>query len=194
MIQRRGRPFTGRLTFALLCRAGDFACRTDDFLKFYNVRRGQDPALQTGANGQFSRKPRVTVHPCRAACMPPLRIDQTSSQPKNGFVWVCGPRAFAPRKRFFFVDTYISFVGAAYMPPGRGMPRAGFVGKPTFSAALQRNINTLQPVNGLPRRSLYLPFPIFCAALPRFLSALRAAFGGCAPRRACGRSTFIFHF
>ena len=44
---------------ALHCRAGVHARRTDEFLKFFNVRRGQGPALQTGGNGQCARKPRA---------------------------------------------------------------------------------------------------------------------------------------
>ena len=56
--KRRGnRPFMGYVAFALRCRAGVHARRTDNFLKFYNVRRGQDPALQTGANGQRTGNP-----------------------------------------------------------------------------------------------------------------------------------------
>ena len=77
-----------------------------------NVRRGQDPALQCETNnmrplkqatphgftGRIHAAPTIrgTCHAnrkrsnyhnvSRAACMPPLRIDQTPSQPKNGTV------------------------------------------------------------------------------------------------------------
>ena len=51
-------PLPGRMAFILYCRAGDFARRTDHFKNnFYNVRRGQDPALQTGANRQPTGNP-----------------------------------------------------------------------------------------------------------------------------------------
>ena len=74
--------------FTLFCRAGDFARRTLLFLKIFNVRRGQDPALQTGINGRFPRKPRATVHPCREAYMPPLQTPGTAPMtPRPG---VCG--------------------------------------------------------------------------------------------------------
>ena len=55
------------------------------------------------------------------------------------------PNAVATKKRyrranvhgiayFFFADAYTSFVGAAYMPPGRGVPCAEFAGKlPVYS-------------------------------------------------------------
>ena len=72
-------PLPVCMVFALHCRAGVHARRTDDFLKFYNVRRGQDPALQSGGNGRVSHKPRVVTHPCRAACMPPLQTPGIAS-------------------------------------------------------------------------------------------------------------------
>ena len=69
--------------FILYCRAGDLARRTDGFLNFNNVRRGQDPALQSGAYGQFARNPRATVHPYREAYMPPLQIRVPRTRTKN---------------------------------------------------------------------------------------------------------------
>ena len=72
-------PLPVCMVFALHCRAGVHARRTDDFLKFYNVRRGQDPALQSGGNGRVSHKPRAMAHPCRAACMPPLQTPGIAS-------------------------------------------------------------------------------------------------------------------
>ena len=38
------------LPFTLFCRAGVHARRTNNFFKFYNVQRGQDPALQDKIN------------------------------------------------------------------------------------------------------------------------------------------------
>ena len=35
-----------------------------------------------------------------------------------------------------FVYALPLFVGEAYMPPGRGLPRVGFAGKPTVTADL----------------------------------------------------------
>ena len=69
-------PSTVCMVCTLHCRAGDLARRSDDFPNFKNntVRRGQDPALQTGENGHISRKPRSMAYPCREAYMPPLQI------------------------------------------------------------------------------------------------------------------------
>ena len=50
---------------------GRSARRTDKFFDFYNVRRGQDPALQSDGNGRFSRNPRVARTPAgRHICLP----------------------------------------------------------------------------------------------------------------------------
>ena len=49
----RGVPHAGfpvGWPFSPVCRAGVHARRTDKFLNIFNVRRGQDPALQCGAN------------------------------------------------------------------------------------------------------------------------------------------------
>ena len=64
------------------------------------MRRGQDPALQTGGNGQFSRKPRATVHPCREAYMPPLqiRVSPTRTQKRYLVANGHGPHACGPYK------------------------------------------------------------------------------------------------
>ena len=92
--------FTVCVMFILYCRAGDLARRTDDFLKFYNVRRGQDPALQNGVYGRFFRKPRATVHLCRAAYMPPLQIrgSRTRTRKRYPKANVHGPHACGPYK------------------------------------------------------------------------------------------------
>ena len=67
----RHRLFTVCMAFALYCRAGVYARRTDGFLNFNNVRRGQDPALQTGANAHVPRKPRAGQTPAgRHICLP----------------------------------------------------------------------------------------------------------------------------
>ena len=50
------------------------------------MRRGQDPALQGGGNGRFAREPRVPVHHCREACMPPLRMEEARTQTQNVIV------------------------------------------------------------------------------------------------------------
>ena len=66
-------PFTVCMVFASHGRAGDFARRTDDFSNFKNnnVGRGQDPALQTGANGQPTVTPARWRTPAgRHSCLP----------------------------------------------------------------------------------------------------------------------------
>ena len=70
--KRCGRwPSPGRMVCVSYCRAGDFARRTLLFLKIFNVRRGQDPALQSGVNGRVSREPRVGQTPAgRHVCRP----------------------------------------------------------------------------------------------------------------------------
>ena len=57
-------------------------------------------------------------------------------------------RARSPcRNVFGFVYTIPLFVGEAYMPPGRGVPRAGFPGKPSVSPALPCKTNAKQTVD-----------------------------------------------
>ena len=53
-------------------------------IKSSRLRRGQDPALQSKANTRPTRQRAMPRTVSRAASMPPLRIDQTPSQPKNG--------------------------------------------------------------------------------------------------------------
>ena len=52
------------MVFTPHCRAGPWPRRTDDFFKFYNVRRAKSPALQSEGNGQ------PTVTPARGAPLP----------------------------------------------------------------------------------------------------------------------------
>ena len=78
------------------------------------------------------------------------------------------------------------------MPPGRGLPPRGVYGK--YGRSPCSAGQTPYPPYPGGRRVHYTTSPIFKRPQAAILSALRAAFGGCAPRRACGRSTTIFHF
>ena len=51
--------FTGCGVCILPCRAGVHARRTNQYFKFFNVRRAKSPALQSGVTGRASRKPRA---------------------------------------------------------------------------------------------------------------------------------------
>ena len=58
--KRYGRwAFTGCGVCILPCRAGVHARRTNQYFKFFNVRRAKSPALQSGVTGRASRKPRA---------------------------------------------------------------------------------------------------------------------------------------
>ena len=84
----------------------------------------------TGQNKQaiFPQPPRG-ANPCRAACMPPLRIDRTPSQPKNDIVRrTTGPVYFSrgiaarPPSFFIFIFSFFTRVCSQYSPmlaPGR---------------------------------------------------------------------------
>ena len=85
------------MVYALYGRAGVHPRRTDHFLnlKNNNVRRAKSPALQSGANGRSSRKPRAVEHPWRAAYMPPLQTRQprTRTQIRGHKANAHGPHA-----------------------------------------------------------------------------------------------------
>ena len=51
------------------------------------------------------------------------------------------PCPFAVLPAFRLVYMFTLFVGEAYMPPGRGVPHAGFPGKSLVPAALQCKAN-----------------------------------------------------
>ena len=89
-------PFTVCMVFASHGRAGDFARRTDDFSNFKNnnVGRGQDPALQTGANGQ------PTVTPARGAPLP----GGIYASPTNTRYRVHNPKTVCPTIPFLARD------------------------------------------------------------------------------------------
>ena len=58
--KRYGRwAFTVCRVCILPCRAGVHARRTNQYFKFFNVRRAKSPALQSGVTGRASRKPRA---------------------------------------------------------------------------------------------------------------------------------------
>ena len=67
-------------------------------LKFFNVRRGQGPALQTGANGRIAHKPRAGHTPAgRQLCLPykhPVLRTQAGGRPAA--VPFYGPHACGP--------------------------------------------------------------------------------------------------
>ena len=88
--------------------------------------RPRSQAGRSAENVCFTRLPAVSGRSVGAACMRPVAVRLVAT--------------------FFFVDAYISFVGAAYMPPGRGVRHAGFAGNTTVPA-LQCKINVMQSVN-----------------------------------------------
>ena len=124
--------------------------------------------------------------------MPPLRMDRTRSRRKKRYPKACGLWVFAAPPGSRFVYAVPLFVGEAYMPPGRGLPPRGVYGK--YGRSPCSAGQTPYPPYPGGRRVHYTTSPIFERPQAAILSALRAAFGGCAPRRACGRSTTIFHF
>src|SRR5699024_10699480 len=75
---------------------------------FYNVRRGQDPPCRFAAGICFARLPAVPGRFVGAACMRPAGVCITAT--------------------FLVVYAIPSFVGEAYMPPGRGEPSHGVYG------------------------------------------------------------------
>ena len=91
-------PLPGRLLFVLPCRAGDFARRTDNFFIFYNVRRGQDPALQSEGNGQPTANLARPFTPAgRHVCLPYKHpVSRTQTQKRHHRANGHGPHACGP--------------------------------------------------------------------------------------------------
>ena len=115
--------------------------------------------------------------------MPPLRIDRTPSQCKNGIT------RRTPAGRMHAAPTGRSKHATNHKPHKRQTATAGVNARPTTQH--KRPANHTRAAAALYHTHHK---PNFLAEKPRVLSALRATFGGCAPRRACGRSTTIFHF